>query len=173
MRRVTEDGDFPAVLVGRPPDGERIYYELKPLVEQFGKELALERLVPIHVQLKGWLEVCVIFPVWRAPYRGPHVAPSRDPKRVEAIFVNVFAEGRDPVGYTATVRRPTNGPPKLGRWVREGTLTGRGIEATSAALRGELRLGGERPVFDAQVSGGDPELTRIDPLRTRGKHGQL
>src|ERR1700737_2882099 len=60
VRRVTEDGDFPAVLVGRPADGERIYYELQPLFEQFGKEQALERMVPMHVQLKSWIEVCVI-----------------------------------------------------------------------------------------------------------------
>ena len=140
VRRVTEDGDFPAVLVGRPADRERIYYELEPLFEQFGKEQALERMVPIHVQLKSWIEVCVILPVWRAPYRGHHVAPSKDPKRVDTIFVNVFAAGRDPEGYTAAVRRPTKGPPKLGRWIREGTPSGRGIKATSAALRGELDL---------------------------------
>jgi hypothetical protein len=140
VRRVTEDGDFPAVIVGRPAKGQRVYYELQPLIEQFGKELALERLVPIHVQLNGWVEVCVILPVWRAPYQGPQFAPSRDPERVEAIIVNVFAAGRDPEGYTATVQRPTKGPPRLGRWVCEGTPTGRGIAATSAARRGQLRL---------------------------------
>lgn len=144
IRRVTEDGDFPPVLVGRPAGGEYIYYELQPLIEQFGKELALERMVPIQVQLKGWVEVSVILPVWRAPYRGPQVAPSSDPERVDSIFVNVFAAGRDPEGYTARVRRPTNGPPKLGRWRAEGTPTGRGIAETSAAIRGELDLEGAR-----------------------------
>src|SRR3981081_3647526 len=71
VRRVTEDGDFPAVLVGRPADGERIYYELQPLFEQFGKEQALERMVPIHIQLKSWIEVSVILPVLESALSGP------------------------------------------------------------------------------------------------------